>query len=92
MRSIYSTFLVFIQELHVIYATGEVSSNTLVLRRWQRPRSSTIHDMKGAKYLTLINISISQVRSYSTKNKRDSSVIVQLQEEHSKEFERLVKH
>lgn len=62
--------------------------------RWQRPHSShsiiANTKMKGAKYLDLI--SINQTRSYSTRNKLDKTVIVRLQEEHSKEFESLVKH
>jgi group II intron reverse transcriptase/maturase len=47
---------------------------------------------KGAKHLNKININTNQFRSYSTKSKKTNSVVVQLQEEHSKEFEFLAKH
>ncbi|YP_008475037.1 hypothetical protein, partial (mitochondrion) [Candida oxycetoniae] len=100
MRSIYN--IVINQLLHVIHATGEVSKKELTLfnfnfnfykKRWQRSRSSMSKytQMKGTKYL-IMNNNINQIRSYSTRNKKDNSVIVQLQEENAKELDFLVKH
>lgn len=74
--------------LNVVCATGEVSFNKGDGRGPVVVRNDNSFKAKGAKYL----IPFKGIRSYSTKSNKSYSVIVQLQEEHSKEFEILAKH
>lgn len=74
----------------VIQVTGEVFKCSKDGRGFVVVNRRLLNNLKlakGAKYL-----SCNQLRSYSTRNKKSESVIVQLQEEHSKELEILVKH